>query len=246
MRRPTVTFTTGPPMKLTRIMQSARVTSLIIGEPQRVPTQQLLRQNLKACALQSTRRHMETKINHLIAQTQRLKNLSSFVRLQRGDSHFPHHLQDAFHHTGPVGVYYRTMIKFHGVKQIIVQSVPKNFINEIGVDSIRAKSDQQTMMMHITTFSRLDNDSDSRPFRRPHQMVMHRTTSHQSTDWNSSRTGLSVRQQQSAGSRINRCLCLATNAVQSSDETRLPFVFLESDIECSGLPAFLLHFSYCD
>ena len=62
---------------------------------------------------------------------------------------------------------------FGPLQQTFAARVPERFKCQIGVDRVGAIADQKAMVVHLTSFARFDDDTDSRAFRFAHQMVVH-------------------------------------------------------------------------
>ena len=123
--------------------------------------QRLFCQHGKVDALDSARRSGETALNDLVAQPQGLKYLSSLVGLQRRDAHlghdFQHALGDALAVSRNDGVVIDELL---GVQQPVAAGLPKRFKTHVWVDGIGAEADQQAVMVHLSRFTRLDDDSN--------------------------------------------------------------------------------------
>ena len=128
-------------------------------------SQHFLSQHLETHPLQAARCLGEAQFNNFVMQTDRLKDLGAFVRLQCRDSHLAHDLEHAFGDTFTVRIHNSCIIsKCCGIELTVLTCLPERLQGEIGIDRINTKADQQAMVVYFAGLPGLDHQSNPGAF----------------------------------------------------------------------------------
>ncbi|EGG98755.1 hypothetical protein imdm_1953 [gamma proteobacterium IMCC2047] len=148
-----------------------------------MPAQAFFGQHLKIDTADPAGSTGKAGFDNILRQTHRFKNLRAFIGVQSGNAHFCHHLQHAFADRFAIGRNNLVvMIKGFARQQAFTLCMPQRFKGQIGVDGVSAIANQQAMVMHFTCLARFQHNTNLRALTAPHQVLVNRSRSQQSTD----------------------------------------------------------------
>ena len=93
LRVPHVAFAFGAPVVFAVVRQYRQLQRLLFGVAKCVTAERFFGQHVKIHALDTTGGTDKRLVDHLVAQPDRFKDLSTLVALQSGDANFGHHLE---------------------------------------------------------------------------------------------------------------------------------------------------------
>ena len=242
IRIPHVLLALGAPVKFTRVGQRFHLVLLAGWKTQRVATQHFLRQFIKVYTLHATGRAHKAQVNHLILQANRLKDLRALVGMERGDTHFGHHLEHTLGHALTIGRHERGVIaKFLRITQTLTARLPQRLKRHVGIDRVSAVSHEQTVMMHLTGFAGFQHQPDLRAQSVFHEIMMHRTRGHQRAHRHAIGRHRTIAKDREAVAILDRLLGLGANAIKRLAHTGNAGFFREGDVDLLRAPAPIIH-----
>ena len=174
-RVPHVAVTAAAPMEVARVWQQRDHVLVAHGIPDLVALLHLFKQHREIDALHPAGGAHKAAIDDVIGEAHGFEDLRAFVGLQGGDAHLGHHLQHALGDSLLVGIDNRGGVgKGFLVQQAILQRLPHGFQREVGVDRVRAVTDEQAVVMHFARLTGFENDANAGAFEPRHQMMVYR------------------------------------------------------------------------
>src|SRR6185503_17850749 len=114
------------------------------------------------------------------------------------------------------------------------------FVREIGIDRLRAVTEQKAKMMHFPRFSRLEHQSYARACASADQMMMQPCGREQCRDGRMGSIDFSIRQDQNRRSFADGLIRGLEKRIQGALQTGLTFVRIEENWQRLGLDSRLI------
>ena len=113
----------------------------------------------------------KVKVNHVLRNSHRLKNLRRLIGLYRAYSHLRRNLHDAVQ-KGRVVVVNRSVIVL--VQNLFVNQLGNALVRKIGIHRPGTIAQNHRRLMHVPNLRALKHNGNCRPLFRPNQILLHR------------------------------------------------------------------------
>ena len=148
-------------------------------------------QDLERRATDPGGRAGEAAINDRVVQTQRFKDLSTLVGLERRNTHLRHDLEDTVVcRIAPVGS--ELIRRLVDLGETFTVHLHDRFLSEPWADSISAVSKKHTDVVHLTGFGRLNHKCDAVASLLADKVVVNTTTGNKRADRDAIRANVAV------------------------------------------------------
>jgi hypothetical protein len=178
LRIPRVALAAAAPMELAGVRQRRQLVVGVVRVRQRVAAQRFLLEDCEIHALQAADRAVETALDDLVGEPERLEDLPALIGLQRRDAHLRHDLEHAFADGLPVIADDVDV----ALELAFVARLHERFVREVRVDAVRAVADEQAMVMDFASLAGLEHDADARALRARDEVMVDRAARQQRAD----------------------------------------------------------------
>ena len=117
------------------------------------------------------RRAGKTALDHFVADAERLKNLGTVVRRDRGDTHFRHDLEDP--RVGCLPVVGENFIGCLGFEILRSDHRPQGLEREVRADCRSPEPDQASEMVNVPSVAGLGDDARPHPETLADQVIVY-------------------------------------------------------------------------
>ena len=140
-------------MNISRVWKYGDAITVTLGKAQCMTTFCLLLKHVEVDALYSRSSASKTARDYIVCQADRLKYLSAFIRMERGDAHFRHDFQHPLGDTFLIASDKCIFIREQCTKKAFLLCLPQRLKGEIRINGICAITSQQAMMMYFSGFA---------------------------------------------------------------------------------------------